>query len=120
MKTIPAIYRGDRAVELLEDITLPKDMEVLVVIPEQDNERTLLSQLQSAAETAFARLWDNEKDEIQETPEEYLLLLLEIVRLFRESVTLKPAEASFRRGWKEAMAGETRPVSELWESIHAE
>ena len=58
--------------------------------------------------------------EIGETPEEYLPILLEIVRLFRESVTLKPAEASFRQGWKEALAGETKPVSELWEGIDAE
>jgi len=58
--------------------------------------------------------------EIKETPEEYLPILLEIVRLFRESVTLKPAEASFRQGWKEAMTGQTRPVSELWEGIDAE
>ena len=55
--------------------------------------------------------------EINEMPEEYLPILLEIVRLFRESVTLKPAEARFRQGWKEALAGETRPVSELWEGI---
>ena len=51
--------------------------------------------------------------EIRETPDEYLPILLEILRLFRESVTLKPAEASFRQGWKEALAGETRTVSEL-------
>jgi len=57
--------------------------------------------------------------EINETPEEYLPILLEIVHLFRESVTLKPAEASFRQGWKEVLAGETRPVSELWEGIDA-
>jgi len=57
--------------------------------------------------------------EIKETPEEYLPNLLQIVRLFRESVALKPAEASFRQGWKEAMTGETRPVSELWEGIDA-
>ena len=37
-----------------------------------------------------------------------------------ESVTLKPAEASLRQGWKEALAGETKPVSELWEGIDAE
>ena len=53
--------------------------------------------------------------EIRETPEEYLPILLKMVRLFRESVTLKSAEASFRQGWKEALTGETRPVSELWE-----
>jgi hypothetical protein len=57
--------------------------------------------------------------EIKETPDEYLPILLELVRLFRESVTLKPAEASFRQGWKEMLAGETRPVSELWEGIDA-
>jgi len=58
--------------------------------------------------------------EINQMPEEYLPILLEIVRLFRESVTLKPAEASFRQGWKEALAGETMPVSKLWEGIDAE
>ena len=46
--------------------------------------------------------------------------LLEIVRLFRDSVVLKPAEVSFHQGWKEAKAGDTRPVSELWDDIDAE
>jgi len=58
--------------------------------------------------------------EIKGVPEEYLPNLLQIVRLFRESVALKPAEASFRKGWKDALAGDTMPVSELWESIDAE
>ncbi|MEA1907191.1 MAG: hypothetical protein U9N12_09660 [Euryarchaeota archaeon] len=58
--------------------------------------------------------------EIEETPQEYLPNLLQIVRLFRESVVLKPAEASFRQGWKEAISGETRPISELWDGIDAE
>jgi len=58
--------------------------------------------------------------EIKEMPEEYLPNLVQIVRLFRESVALKPAEASFRQGWREALAGETRPVSELWKGIDAE
>jgi len=35
-------------------------------------------------------------------------------------MVLKPAEASFRQGWEEALAGETRAVSELWEGINAE
>ena len=64
MKTFPAIYRGDRVVELVEDVALPKDIEVLVVIPEKDDERTLRSQLQSAAEPVFAKLWDNQEDEV--------------------------------------------------------
>jgi hypothetical protein len=58
--------------------------------------------------------------EIHETPREYWPNLLQLVRLFRESVTLKPAEASFRQGWQEAMTGQTRPISELWEGIDAE
>ena len=58
--------------------------------------------------------------EMKETPEEYYPNLLQIVRLFRESVALKPAEASFRQGWQEAQLGQTRPVSELWKDIDAE
>jgi len=49
----------------------------------------------------------------------YVIQLLEIVRLFRESVTLKSVEVSFRQDWKEMLAGETSPVSELWEGIDA-
>ena len=55
--------------------------------------------------------------EIHQVPEEYWPNLLQLVRLFRESVTLKSAEASFRQGWKEAQAGQTVPVSDLWEGI---
>ena len=58
--------------------------------------------------------------EMRETPEEYYPNLLQIVRLFRESVALKPAEASFRQGWQEAQLGQTKPVSELWKDIDAE
>ena len=55
--------------------------------------------------------------EIQATPDEYLPILLNIVRVFRESVTLKPAEDSFRQGWTEAMNGETMPIDDLWTGI---
>ncbi len=37
--------------------------------------------------------------EVRQTPDEYLPMLLQIVRVFRESVTLKPATESFRTGW---------------------
>ena len=57
--------------------------------------------------------------EIKETPQEYWPNLLQLIRLFRERVTLKPAEASFRQGWEEAMTGQSRPISELWEDIDA-
>ncbi len=58
-------------------------------------------------------------EEVEKIPAEYLPFLLEIMRAFRESLTLKTAEESFRQGWQEALRGETRPVSELWEDMHA-
>lgn len=59
-------------------------------------------------------------NEIKETPEEYLPSLLQIVRVFRQSVTLLPAEDSFRQGWREVMAGNTMAVGKLWEGIESE
>ena len=64
MKTVSAIYKGNRVVELLEDIDLSEEKEVFVIIPEQDNEGTLHSQFQSIAEIVFARLWGNKEDEV--------------------------------------------------------
>jgi hypothetical protein len=55
--------------------------------------------------------------EIKLIPNEYLPNLLRLIRLFRESVTLKPAEDSFRQGWAEAMTGDTMPIEELWVGI---
>ncbi|MCH8318468.1 MAG: hypothetical protein IIA88_08235 [Bacteroidetes bacterium] len=55
--------------------------------------------------------------EIKRVPVEYLPNLLKIVRSFRETVNLKPAEESFRQGWQEAMKGEHLPISELWKDI---
>ena len=56
-------------------------------------------------------------DEIHATPPEHLPNLFLPVRLFRESVTLKSAEGSFIRGMKEALADNTRPISELWDKF---
>jgi hypothetical protein len=56
--------------------------------------------------------------EIEQTPQEYLPNLLQLVRLFRQSVTLKPSEASFRQEWQEASTGETPQISQLREGIH--
>ena len=58
--------------------------------------------------------------EIKTIPEEYLPNLLQIIRLFRDSVTLNSAKDSFRQGWQESMAGETHPVSKLWDGINAD
>ena len=51
--------------------------------------------------------------ELENLPEEYHALLLQIIRTYRESVTLKSAADSFEQGWREAQAGEVRPLSEL-------
>jgi hypothetical protein len=58
--------------------------------------------------------------EIDQMPDEYLPMLLKVIRLFRETVTLKPAEESFRQGWQEALRGETAPISDLWAGIDAQ
>ncbi|MBI4357587.1 MAG: hypothetical protein HY559_06905 [Gammaproteobacteria bacterium] len=55
--------------------------------------------------------------EIRKTPKEYLPFLLSIVHAFRESVCLKMADESFRQGWEEAMKGDTKPVSDLWDDV---
>jgi hypothetical protein len=57
--------------------------------------------------------------EIRNTPKEYLPNLLQLVRVFRESVVLKPADESFRQAWKEMLVGDTHPISELWDGIDA-
>ncbi len=57
--------------------------------------------------------------EIRETPDEYLPALLAMIRLFRESVTLKPADESFLQGWKEALNHEVLPIENLWEGMDA-
>ena len=57
------------------------------------------------------------EQEIQKTPDEYLPMLLEMIRLFRQSEVLKPADESFRQGRQEALDGETMPVSELWNNL---
>ena len=58
-------------------------------------------------------------EEVEKIPDEYLSSVLKMIQVFRESILLKPAEESFRQGWREALKGETRPVSDLWEDIDA-
>jgi hypothetical protein len=58
--------------------------------------------------------------ELQNIPDEYLPFALQLIRTYRETVLLKPAAASFRQGWKEARAGQARPLKELWEGINGE
>ena len=70
--------------------------------------------------TNISKYHDQVLEEINKTPVEHLPYLLQIIRIFRESITLESAEESFRQGWLETLRGETKPVSELWEGIDAE
>ncbi len=64
MKTLSAKYKGNRILELNDLLDLPIDSKILVVIPEDDDEKTMHQQLRSVAEVAFAKLWHNKEDEV--------------------------------------------------------
>jgi hypothetical protein len=71
-------------------------------------------------ETNLNDVTDELVNEIKQTPEEYRLLLLRIVRSFREAVTMSSAEESFREGWQDVVAGKTYPIDTLWDQIDDE
>ncbi len=56
-------------------------------------------------------------EEVNRIPNEYLAPLLQILRAYRESVTLLPAEESFRQGWREAIEGDIHPIRDLWTGL---
>jgi hypothetical protein len=58
--------------------------------------------------------------EVDAVPEEYLPYILQLMRTFRETIVLKPADASFRQGWHEAQHKNTFPIATLWDGIDAE
>ena len=64
MKTLTAVYKGNRTIEMSEELDLPEDTAVLVLVPEQESEPEVRRQLQSASEVVFAKLWDDEEDEL--------------------------------------------------------
>jgi hypothetical protein len=79
---------------------------------------TMLVAIRSQKMTVYQTHYTEKNErEIHKTPDEYLPMLLEMVRLFRQSVALKPADESFRQGWVEALKGETMPIAELWTNL---
>jgi len=58
--------------------------------------------------------------EVEALPPEFLPFLLQMIRAYRDSVSLRPAAESFRRGWHEAQAGQTIPIKRLWGGIDGE
>lgn len=59
-------------------------------------------------------------EEINALPTEYLPYALQLIRTFRESVALQPAEITFKQGWQETQSRQVRPIRELWDDINAE
>jgi hypothetical protein len=84
-----------------------------VIVTQSEGDRKEINMAQSNA------TYRTVLEEVEKIPAEYLPFLLEMMRAFRESIMLKPAEESLRQGWQEALRGETRPVSELWDDIDA-
>ena len=64
MKTYTAIYKGNRIIELNEGLELAENTVVLVMVSEQAEEDEMQLQLTLAAQNTFAKLWDNEEDEV--------------------------------------------------------
>ena len=64
MKTVSAIYKGGRILELSEKLDLPQNSVVFVIISDQEDETELRLQMKSAAEIVFAKMWDNDDDEV--------------------------------------------------------
>lgn len=60
------------------------------------------------------------QQELDLIPEESFPSLLKMIQDFRKDVTFPTAEEGFRQAWQEAMTGQTRPISELWERLDAE
>ena len=58
--------------------------------------------------------------EVEALPPEFLPYLLQMVRAYRESVSLKPAAESFQRGWQEAQSRQNAPIDGLWSGIDGE
>ncbi len=64
MKTLTATYKGNRTLELSQDPQLPENASVLVVLLEDGDEGAMRDHLQAHAQVTFARLWDNEEDDV--------------------------------------------------------
>jgi hypothetical protein len=65
MRTLSAILKGNRTIQLTEDHPeLSENTPVLVVITDEDDETEMRMQLRLHSEAIFARLWDNEGDKV--------------------------------------------------------
>lgn len=63
MQTITETYKGYRTIELSEDVDLPDNASVLVVIPDKVDGEIRVDFIK-ASEAAFAKIWDNKGDEV--------------------------------------------------------
>ncbi len=64
MITVPGIYKGNRQIELKDDVELPSNTSVYVLLPTEDDEQMIKKNLQMKSEEVFKKMWNNEQDEV--------------------------------------------------------
>ena len=64
MKTLSAIYKGNGILELSENLEIPQDTPVTIIIPNSDDEPELRLHIQDIGQKALEKLWENQEDEV--------------------------------------------------------
>ena len=64
MKTVSGVYKGNRLIELDEDIEITKNIKIIIMISEENDEILLRNQLLRSAEGTFSKIWNNEEDTV--------------------------------------------------------
>ena len=64
-----------------------------------------------------AKYRDQVLTELDAVPEEYLPFVLHVMRSFRETITLKSAEGSFRQARQELRSGDIHPIDTLRDGV---
>ena len=64
MRALTGMYKGDRLIQLLEEVDLPPDAEVYILLPDPEDEIATRSEIKRIAEASFARLWSYSGDDV--------------------------------------------------------
>ncbi len=64
MRALTGMYKGDRLIQLLEEVDLPPDAEVYILLPDPEDEIVMRSEMKRIAEVSFARLWSYSGDDV--------------------------------------------------------
>ncbi len=64
MRALTGMYKGNRLIQLLEEVDLPPDAEVYILLPDPEDEIVMRSEMKKVAEASFARLWSYSGDDV--------------------------------------------------------